>query len=97
MVKTDIWVEGTADQKFLADVLEQWFSIQFDMRFECRDELGNILIRLRKGKESSFNSKAGWENTKPNFEGKDRGSKSIIILDADENFDKRIKEVKDHH
>lgn len=94
MGKTDIWVEGTADQKFLADVLEQWFSIQFDMRFECRDELGNILIRLRKGDGvSSFISEAGWENTKPNFEGEDRGFQNLIIIDADENFDKRIKEI----
>lgn len=96
MSKLDIWVEGVADQKFLADVLEVWFGYSLDKKFEFRDNSGAVIIRVKKGNGiSSFNSADGWDGLRPFFEGNDQiGTKNLIIVDADEDFEMRKNEVK---
>lgn len=51
-MKIDIWTEGVADQKFLADVLNLWFKTdnhwnETDKGYDCRDALGNIQVKIR--------------------------------------------------
>lgn len=95
MVKTNIWVEGIADQKFLADVLKVWFGFSLDKKFEFRDASGEVMIRISKGDGvSTFSTGDGWEKIKQSFEENEaRGTKNLIIVDADDDFDKRKKEV----
>ncbi len=95
MVVVDIWVEGVADQKFLADILKRWFNIALDKIFTFREEERQLAIRIRLGSGvSSFTTKEGWKNTEPNFS-KNPPLKNLIIVDADENFSSRKKEVAD--
>ncbi len=95
MVAVDIWVEGIADQKFLADVLKTWFNLSFNKKFECRDETRDISVRIRKGDGvSNFNSEEGWMQIKPSFEENyAAGVKNLIIADADDDFSARKNEV----
>ncbi|HOZ62584.1 MAG TPA: hypothetical protein PK914_10730 [Smithellaceae bacterium] len=95
MIKTNIWVEGIADQKFLADVLKMWFGFSLDKKFEFRDASGEVVLRISKGDGvSTFSTGDGWEKIKQSFEENEaRGTKNLIIIDADEDFDKRKKQV----
>lgn len=95
MVAVDIWVEGIADQKFLADVLKTWFNLSFNKKFECRDEAREISVRIRKGDGvSNFNSEDGWKQIKPSFEENNAaGVINLIIADADDDFSTRKTEI----
>ena len=95
MVAVDIWVEGIADQKFLADVLKTWFNLSFNKKFESRDENREISLQIRKGEGvSNFNSEEGWQNVKPFFEENNAaGVKNLIVADADEDFAARKTEI----
>ncbi len=95
MVAVHIWVEGVADQKFLADVLKTWFALPLNKKFECRDEDRKISVQIRLGDGvSTFNSKEGWEKIKPSFEENNAlGIKNVIVLDADEDFELRKNEI----
>ncbi|MBP6826134.1 MAG: hypothetical protein KA165_06225 [Saprospiraceae bacterium] len=96
MVAVDIWVEGIADQKFLADVLKTWYNLSFDKNFKCRDESRKIALQIRKGDGvSNFNSEEGWGKIQPSFEENNAiGTKNLIIADADEDFLARKKEIE---
>ena len=96
MKAVDIWVEGVADQKFLSDVISEWFNLSFDKDFKCKDADQNIRIQIRQVEGiSKFNSKSDWQKVKPFFEeNQASGVKNLIILDADEDFEKRKDEVK---
>lgn len=96
MVILDIWVEGIADQKFLADILSTWFSLDFNREFECRDEVRKIEVKIRQsGNVNTFTSNNEWAKNKESIfrDNNSKGVKNIIILDADENFDNRRREV----
>lgn len=101
MVAVDIWVEGIADQKFLADVLKVWFGLAKNDKFECFDEAHNLFIRIRpsvgvnkSGGVSKFVSENGWKGIKPFFEEMNAaGGKNLIIADADEDFSARKKDI----
>jgi hypothetical protein len=97
MVAVDIWVEGIADQKFLADVVKLWFNLSFNKKFECRDETRKILVQIRKGDGvSNFNAEEGWQYIKPSFEENfAAGVKNLIIADADDDLSIRKGEVND--
>jgi hypothetical protein len=95
MAAVDIWVEGIADQKFLADVLNVWFGHPFDKKFEFRDNSGAVMIRIRRGNGiSSFNSADGWNELKPFFEENGlKGTINLVIVDADDDFENRKSEI----
>jgi hypothetical protein len=99
MVKIDFWVEGIADQKFLSDVISEWFEYDFKwddknrvFEYQNPDLLG---IKIRSsGGAAAFTSKDGWNKISPLFKSNAiNGVKDIIILDADEDYDQKIKEV----
>lgn len=99
MVAVDIWVEGIANQTFLADVLKTWYNLSFDKNFKCRDESRKIALQIRKGDGvSNFNSEEGWGKIQPSFEENNAiGTKNLIIADADEDFlaRKKLRSVKE--
>lgn len=96
MKKIDIWVEGIADQKFLADVLNVWLGLSFNEKFNCTDSNQQLAVRIRHSNGvSNYNSVDGWQNIKPSFEENNlTGIKNLIIADADEDFTARKEEVK---
>jgi hypothetical protein len=65
MVKIDFWVEGIADQKFLADIIANWFDLElkFDRKsntFICEDTARQIDLKIRgSGGVASFISEEG--------------------------------------
>lgn len=92
----DIWVEGIADQKFLSDILKAWFGHVLNKKFELRDNSGAAIIRVREANGiGTFTSPEGWTRLKPFFEENDqRGAKNLVIVDADDDFEKRKNELK---
>lgn len=102
MVKADIWVEGIADQKFLADVLSVWFGLAFQdskmsggVIYECRDETRQIEVRIRAtGTVSAFISEKEWRKKEQDFiDNQSFGIKNLIVADADDDFAARKTEV----
>lgn len=95
MVAVDIWVEGIADQKFLADVTKTWFGLAFNDKFEGRDPASILFVRISKGKGvGTFISESGWNNIKPSFEENIAlGVKNLIVADADEEFGARKNDI----
>lgn len=102
MVKADIWVEGIADQKFLADVLGVWFAFVFQdsklsggVVYEYRDETRQIEVRIRAaGTVSAFIAEKEWQKKERDFiDNQFLGIKNLIIADADDDFATREKEV----
>jgi hypothetical protein len=93
MKKIDIWVEGIADQKFLADAMYSWFGLLFDKNFQSKSEL--FAVRIRSAKSvTSFVETSGWENIRPDFEeNRDQAVKNLIIADADSDVENRRKEI----
>ena len=48
MVTANFWVEGKADQKFLADLLKVWFNMTFDAKkFTFKEEARKLDIRIQ--------------------------------------------------
>lgn len=102
MVKADIWVEGIADQKFLADVLSVWFGLAFQdskmsggVIYGCRDETRQIEVRIRAvGTVSAFIAEKEWRKKEQDFiDNQSFGIKNLIIADADDDFAARKIEV----
>ena len=102
MVKADIWVEGIADQKFLADVLSVWFGLAFQdskmsggVIYECRDETRQIEVRIRAaGTVSAFIAEKEWRKKEQDFvDNQSFGIKNLIIADADDDVAARKTEV----
>ena len=95
MAKIDIWVEGVADQKFIADLLNSWYGLVFNKKFECRDNGRQIEVNIRQsGGVTSFISEEGWYEIESIFkENEVQGVKNLAILDADESFEQRKSKV----
>jgi len=105
MKKIDIWVEGIADQKFLADILNKWFILkgswnEKDKLFDCISDQIHVKVRDSREKSnagggvSKFISDDGWNKIKSLFQNNNINSvKNLIILDADNSFDGRKNEV----
>lgn len=100
MVRIYIWTEGPADRKWLVDVLQSWYGYeQNEIRgssFELtKDTKPEIVILSGKG-VSSFITTTGWEKIKDNFESNEKqGIKNLLVIDADESFERRKQEVFD--
>ena len=59
MVKIDFWVEGIADQKFLSDVISEWF--EYDFKWDDKNrvfESTETLIQATDGTTASFKTKS---------------------------------------
>jgi len=56
MVAAHFWVEGKADQKFLADVMEFWFGLAFRPKdFSHQNETKKINIKIQElGGKNAF-------------------------------------------
>lgn len=82
MVTADFWVEGKADQKFLADVMKVWFDLNFDLKsFECRDEVRKIDVRIHDlGGKNTFLTNKISSLFRLNIT---NGVQNIVIIDAD--------------
>lgn len=98
MIKIDFWVEGIADQKFLADVITKWYGLSFsfkDKTFECLDPEKQFHLKIRNtGGIASFITKDGWKNIERLFEiNKENGVKNIVIPDADDNHKNQTDRV----
>jgi hypothetical protein len=95
MVKADFWVEGKADQKFLADLLKIWFGLTFHPKtYNFRDEVRKIDIRIQDlGGKSTFLTE---KISSLLIQNKDQGVQNIVILDADDIVTQRthLDEVK---
>jgi hypothetical protein len=98
VTKIDIWVEGIADQKFLADVISSWFNIKFSKAnsgktFQGKNE--SYLINIRAtGSVEAFKSLKPWNNIKQDFvDNQNQGIKNLIIADADGGFEKSKIEI----
>lgn len=78
----DFWVEGKADQKFLADVMKVWFDLNFDLKsFECRDEVRKIDVRIQDlGGKNTFRTNKISSLFRLNIT---EGVQNIVIIDAD--------------
>lgn len=83
MVSLDIWVEGKADQKFLADVMKVWFDLTFHpKRFEYRDEERKIDVRIQDlGGKNTFLTEKISSAFAFNIQ---QGVQNVVIIDADE-------------
>ena len=97
MIKADFWVEGIADQKFLADLITIWYGLSFkfkDKTFECLDLEKQLHLKIRGTKGvTSFISKSGWEDDVKELFLLNSEKKHIVILDGDEDFKNRRKIV----
>ncbi|MDX1912374.1 MAG: hypothetical protein SFV22_12850, partial [Saprospiraceae bacterium] len=99
MVKADIWTEGIADQKFLADVLKAWFGLSFQqyelgkaaVTFEYEDNSRRMKVRIRAaGTLNAFVSEKEWRKKKQDFfDNQSQGIKNLVFADADDDFDTR--------
>lgn len=94
MVEIDIWTEGIADQKFIADILKSWFNMEINesrtssrsVVFECKNERNIISVRSA-GSVSYFIAENGWKNIEKDFsDNRDLGRINLVIIDADDNF-----------
>lgn len=82
MVTAHIWVEGKADQKFLADVMKVWFDMTFAKDFSCLDEERKVDVRLQDlGGKNRFQTDRISAAFRQN---NDQGVQNIVILDADD-------------
>lgn len=83
MVTANFWVEGKADQKFLADIMQVWFDMNFDLKiFGCRDEIKKIDVRIQDlGGKATFSTQKISSAFNLNNQ---LGVKNIVILDADD-------------
>lgn len=83
MVTANIWVEGKADQKFLADVMNVWFGLTFHPKdFSCRDEARKIDLQIQDlGGKNTFATPKISSAFNQNFQ---QGVQNIVILDADD-------------
>lgn len=82
MVSVCFWVEGKADQKFLADVMKVWFGLTFHPKdFFCRDADKKIDVRIQDlgGKNTFSTLKISSLFNQNNV----NGTQNIVILDAD--------------
>ncbi len=83
MVSVCFWVEGKADQKFLADVMKVWFGVSFNTKdFSCREEERKIDIQIQDlgGKNTFVTPKISSffnQNLQQNVQ-------NIVIIDADD-------------
>jgi hypothetical protein len=89
MVTADIWVEGKADQKFMADLLKIWFKMDFDVkRFAFKEETRKIDLRIRDlGGKTTFLTDKNMAEFKNNVL---NGVKNLVILDADDIVNQRV-------
>ena len=95
MVTANFWVEGKADQKFLADLLKVWFNMTFDAKkFTFKEEARKLDIRIQDlGGKNAFLT----EKNNAEFKNNDlNGVKNVVILDADDIEKQRqmLSEVK---
>ncbi|MEQ1747055.1 MAG: DUF3226 domain-containing protein [Saprospiraceae bacterium] len=83
MVTAHIWVEGKADQKFLADVMKVWFDLTFNTKdFSCREENRRVDLRIQDlGGKNTFQTARISAAFRQN---NDQGVQNIVILDADD-------------
>lgn len=81
MVSVDFWVEGTADQKFLADVLKHWFNLSCSKKYIYRDEANQIVVKIQNlgGKNKFLADEISSLFAQNNLQ----GIKNVVILDAD--------------
>jgi hypothetical protein len=102
MKRADIWVEGIADQKFLADVLKSWFGFDYVQKeeaqkaiFVCQQKAQEIDIRVRAaGTVEVFISPNAWKKIEPDFRDNElKEISNIVIIDADDDGSQRRKDV----
>jgi hypothetical protein len=93
MKKVVIWLEGIADQKFVADAISDWYEVEFDKDFRSQNENFNIAIKKANG-VSSFTTADGWQKILGLWkDSESKGYKNVIILDMDQRFEDRKQEV----
>lgn len=82
MVTADFWIEGKADQKFLADVMKVWFGLNFNLKtFRCRDEEKKIDIGIQiLGGKNAFLTDNISSALRLNIA---NGIQNIVLIDAD--------------
>jgi hypothetical protein len=85
MVVVDIYVEGQADQRFLADLLKTWYGYNLDRESKIREDVQQVDIKVQVSNgDSAFTEPKGWNNIKNSLKTSvEAGSKVLIILDAD--------------
>lgn len=95
MRRVTIWVEGVADQKFLADIICHWYGLAFDKQFKATDETSQIAVSIQKTDGiSTFTADKEWEKRRPDFEDNQiKGIQNIVIVDADANVENRRKDI----
>lgn len=99
MVAVDIWVEGVADQKFVADILNKWYGLSVTSEkkpvFECQSPERHINIKVRiAGSVDAFTQINAWNKIKPDFQDNtNTGRKNLIIADIDDDFEQRRAEI----
>lgn len=83
MIKACLWVEGKADQKFLADAMKVWFNLTFHLKlFDCYDETREIEARIQElGGKDTFSTPKISSLLKQNSVDE---IQNIVILDADD-------------
>ncbi len=107
----NIWVEGIADQKFVADLILVWFEKSNLEKKNKEIWVGNLneepiaIVRVpnvkqkpeTRGGDSFFTSKNGFEYIKIDFvQNYDREVKNIILMDIDDHdFEQRRKTVEE--
>lgn len=97
MINVDFWVEGIADQKFLSDVMRCWYGFEFHVKsntvYQHSGNTHNLKI-LSSGGVADFISQTGWTKKQQNFlDNYNMGIQNALILDADEDFAKRRKDI----
>ena len=88
MVKACLWVEGKADQKFLADAMKAWFTVNFQpKRFNYYDEARKVDIQIQElgGKNTFLTTNISSLFTQNSLS----GIQNIVIIDADEISEQR--------
>ena len=102
-MKTAIWTEGIADQKFLADAMEEWFGLKFKseptpsfkneererLKFVSQYETGSVEIFDLEGKDDFLNVEKV-EFFKQVF---NLFEANLLFLDSDKDWQARQKEV----
>lgn len=100
MKKLDIWCEGVADQKFLADVIQSWFGLKCTLpkkskTYECRNDAEELVLHIRAtGSINPFISAQAWLDARKDFvENVALEIKNVTIVDADLDFQKRLDTI----
>jgi|GEM_PF-199356 len=94
-MEATIWVEGTADQKFLADVIKTWFNINFEakgnsQKFEHTSEDHVITIIKLNGIDNLLSDKI-----KSLFQtNREKQIKNIVLVDADWNIKEKQSKIE---